>query len=79
VAVWVNNEKVFLKAGASEKNPRLMQLNLPVQLDPGPNIITVIAREGQSNSTYTSVAVTLPGGLDSKEQDEIFAEKLDLD
>ncbi len=74
-AIWVNSEKVFLKAGANLKNPHRMKLRVPIQLNPGPNVISIIAREGKTFSNSHTVVVTVPGGLDWKEEDQTLADK----
>jgi len=69
VAVWVGDDKVFLRSGSSADNPRSLSLDVPVRLDPGPNILTIIAREGVRYAVQKSVVVTRPGGLDWKEKE----------
>jgi carboxyl-terminal processing protease len=64
VAVWVGDDKVFLQSGTHANNPRSLTLQVPVRLDPGPNVLTVIAREGTKYAVQKSIIVTRPGGLD---------------
>jgi len=70
VAVWVGDDKVFLQSGTSADNPRSLTLEVPIQLDPGPNVLTIIAREGVRYSVQKSVIVTRPGGLDWKKKEK---------
>ncbi len=65
VAIWVGTEKVFLQPGIAG-NARKIPLEVPLSLNPGPNLITVIAREGSKLSAQKSFVVTRPGGLDWK-------------
>ncbi len=70
VAVWVGNDKIHLQSGSQMRDPRDFVLEVTVPLEPGPNYITVIAREGTSYSSQRSLVVTRPGGLDKKKDDE---------
>jgi len=69
VAVWVGDDKVFLRSGTSDNNPRSLTLDVPVRLNPGPNILTIIAREGIKYAVQKTLVVTRPGGLDWKEKE----------
>ncbi|HSA22527.1 MAG TPA: SH3 domain-containing protein, partial [Myxococcota bacterium] len=64
VAVWVGSKKVYLKPGSESRDPRRMTLEVPLTLEPGPNFVSVIAREGSRYSSQRTVVVTRPGGLD---------------
>lgn len=64
VAVWVGAKKIFLESGSQARSPRRMNLEVPIPLEPGPNFISVIAREGSRYAAQQSVVVTRPGGLD---------------
>jgi len=70
VAVWVGNEKLSLESGAGAANPRNLGLELQVPLDPGPNFVSIIAREGSKFASQKTVVITRPGGLDWKRQEE---------
>ncbi len=69
VAVWIGSDKIYLRAGSQMGNPRSVPIEVKVPLEPGPNYVTVIAREGSRFSAQRSLVVTRPGGLD-KEKDE---------
>ena len=45
-------------------------MEVPVRLDPGPNVLTIIAREGVKYAVQKSVIVTRPGGLDWKKKEK---------
>ncbi len=77
VAVWIGDDKVYLQSGAQEKNPRSVPFNVKVKLKPGPNFITVMAREGDKYSVTKSLVVTRPGGLDWKDEKEKLADGSD--
>jgi carboxyl-terminal processing protease len=66
VSVWVGNNKIHMQPGSQAKNPRRFPFEVSVPLDPGPNFISVIAREGNRFSSYESLVITRPGGLDKK-------------
>ena len=74
VAVWINDDKVFLKTGASMSNPRSIPFKVDLKLKPGPNFITVIAREGYKFSSQLTRVITRPGGLDFKEDKKSLTE-----
>ncbi len=78
VAVWVGAKKVYLKSGQESRDPRRMTLEVPLSLEPGPNFISVIAREGSKYSAQRTVVVTRPGGLDKpkSEEDDVDASAL---
>jgi carboxyl-terminal processing protease len=77
VAVWVGDDKVFLQSGESSENPHELKLNVPIKLDPGPNAITVVAREGPKYSVQHTLVITRPGGLDWKKDDAELADGRD--
>jgi len=69
VAVWVGDDKVHLQPGAGADNPRRLRLEVPVKLDPGPNLISIMAREGARYAAQKSLVITRPGGLDWDQDD----------
>jgi carboxyl-terminal processing protease len=75
VAVWLGSDKVFLETGRDGGNPRQFPFEVRLSLDPGPNFITVVAREGTQFATQRTLVVTRPGGLDFKKVDETGAEE----
>jgi carboxyl-terminal processing protease len=78
VSVWVNDEEVFLTSGANGNDPHLIKFDVDVDLEPGPNFLTVIAREGAKYSTQKTVLVTRPGGLDYKKDKSLNNDSLVL-
>ena len=70
VAVWVGNDKIHLLAGSKMRNPRDFPLEVEVPLEPGPNHITILAREGQHFAAHRSLVITRPGGLDEDRDDD---------
>ena len=62
--------KIHLQNGSQMKNPRDFKLEVTVPLEPGPNYITIIAREDARYSSQKSLVVTRPGGLDKKNSDD---------
>lgn len=74
VAVWVGSDKIHLLAGSKMRNPRDFPLEVEVPLEPGPNHITIIAREGQHFAAHRSLVITRPGGLEEErdEDDELM-------
>lgn len=72
VAVWVGNDKIYLERGSQMKNPRDFPLEVSVPLEPGPNYITIIVREGSRFSAQHSLVVTRPGGLDKEKKEDLI-------
>jgi hypothetical protein len=70
VAVWVGDDKVHLESGAVANDPHSMVLDVEVQLAPGPNALSIVAREGARFAAQQTLVVTRPGGLDWKEEDK---------
>jgi carboxyl-terminal processing protease len=71
VVVWVNNEKVALfKPDPAASNQRNLEFEQSVSLNPGPNMLSVVAREGTKFSTHVLYVISRPGGLDWKKAEE---------
>ena len=69
VALWVGDEKVLLVDGSEIRNNHL-KLEAAVKLKPGPNLVTVIAREGKKFASRSQVIITRAGGIDWREKEE---------
>jgi carboxyl-terminal processing protease len=67
VTVWALDDKVYLKSGTAGSGLRSLAFSVDVKLKPGPNVLTVMAREGPRFSIQKTMIVTRPGGLDWKE------------
>ncbi|HUU00682.1 MAG TPA: MXAN_5808 family serine peptidase [Myxococcota bacterium] len=67
VTVWALDDKVYLKSGAAGSSLRSLAFSVDVKLKPGPNVLTVMAREGPRFSIQKTLIITRPGGLDWKE------------
>ena len=72
VAVWVGNRKIHLKPGNKMSNPRQTPIEVDVPLEPGANLISVIAREGTRFSSHRTLVITRPGGLEKQQRDGFF-------
>ncbi len=75
VSVWLGSDKVFLETGAEGGNPRRLPFEVKLSLDPGPNFITIVAREGTQFGAQRTLIVNRPGGLDFKKVDDTGAEE----
>jgi len=76
VTVWVGNDKVLLRSG-STGNGHQLTVDTSIGLHPGPNLITVVAREGTKFATQLPLVVTRAGGIDWKEEDQKLADGQD--
>ena len=70
ISVWVGNDKVFLESSAEMKDKRNAIISVKVQLKPGPNYITIIARERAKFAAQKTLVLTRPGGLDKKDNED---------
>jgi len=77
IAIWVGDDKVYLRSGSQAQNPRNMAFEVDVKLKPGPNLVSVIAREGNKYSSQSMLLLTRPGGLDYDEEELKLADGKD--
>ncbi len=71
VAVWVGSKKIHMVSGTDTQNPRNVPFDVELDLEPGANFVTVMAREGERYAVQQAKVITLPGGLDhKKDKDE---------
>ena len=68
VAVWVGSNKVYLVSGGSGANPRDLPFDVELDLEPGANFVTSMAREGERYATQKAVVISTPGGIDKKDK-----------
>ena len=59
--VYHGNKKVLFRSNRAAKDPTQLELKIPLELNPGLNIVTVIARQSDDVTTIRSIVVRRDG------------------